>query len=105
MDIEGSYEDIELVRKCLTLISRIAARGACSPDMDHVRDTLMELGSALLKSQSTNMPTAISEGLISMSRRIRDLEGTHQELDFIDSTSQEFTAYHVLKYATRCTWN
>jgi len=36
---------------------------------------------------------------------IRDLERLHQELDFIDSSSQEFTAYDVLKFATWNTWN
>ena len=105
MENAGSDKDIELVRKCLTLISRIAARGACSPDIEHVRYTLMELGYALFKSESTNSPTALLEGSISMSRRIRDLEETHRELDFIDSTSQDFTAHDALKYATRGTWN
>ena len=86
-------KNLELTRKCLTLISRIAARGACSPDSEHVVDTLMELTHALL------------EPLYSTRNGVRDLDQMHQELDHIDSTSQEFTAWHVLKYALRSTWN
>ena len=92
----GGYKmekTLELTRKCLTLISRIAARGACSPDPEHIVDTLMELTYAL------------SEPLYSTRNGVRELDRMHRELDFIDSTFQEFTARHVLKYALRSTWN
>ena len=87
---------LELTRKCLTLISRIASRGAASPDPEHAQDTLMELHYTQLTSPYEE-ETAHKD--------IRDLERLHQELDFIDSSSQEFTAYDVLKFATWNTWN
>jgi hypothetical protein len=94
--MNGIDEKLELTRKCLTLISRIAARSAASPDPEHVHDTLMELDYALRKSPHGPKKTG---------NHVYDLNRLHQELDFIDSTSQEFTAYDVLKYATRNTWN
>lgn len=94
--MNASDGDIELVRKCLTLISRIAARSAASPDPEHVDDTLMELEYALRKSPFGTGTTG---------NRADDLARLHQELDFIDSTSQGFTARDILKYAVRNTWN
>ena len=88
-------ENLELKRKCLTLISRIAARAAGSPDPDHVADTLMELAYAL-ETPHRDAERANSVG---------SFDRLYQELNYIDSTSQEFTAYHVLKYACRNTWN
>jgi hypothetical protein len=94
-------KDLELVRKCLTLISRIAARGASSPDPAHVRDTLMELTYALERESDWTQPLAArvrpSSG--------RDLERLHGELDFIDATSQPLAANLILKCASRSTWN
>ena len=93
-------EDLDLTKRCLTLISRIAARGACSPYPDHVADTLMELTYALLE------PCRDADKLGSvLERRARNLDKVHGALDFIDSTSQEFTARYVLSYALRSTWN
>jgi hypothetical protein len=46
-------KNLEVIRKCLTLISRIAARGACSPDAQNVSD--LELTYAQLEPRrSTN---------------------------------------------------
>ena len=89
-------QELELTRQCLTLISRIAARAAASPDSEHVQDTVMELEYAMSKSPY---------GANQTGHHLRDLEQLHQELAFIDSTSQEFTARDVLKYAIRNTWN
>lgn len=80
--------DVELTRKCLTLIGRIAVRGACSPDAQEVADTLMELTCALVER-----------------RQMRDLDRMHRDLDFIDSTSRGFTARDMLKFALQSTWN
>jgi hypothetical protein len=91
-------ENVELTRKCLTLISRIAARAAASPDCEHVVDTLMELTFALEPH-----PSAIGSSVTH--RSLSDLRRIHETLDFIDSTSQGFTAGEVLKYALRSTWN
>jgi hypothetical protein len=85
-------KDLELVRRCLTLISRIAARGACSTDDEHVFDTLMELRVALHNPRVS--PT-----------KHQDIERVHHELDFIDSTSQPLMAELILKCSTRSTWN
>ena len=41
---------LELRKRCLTLISRIAARANSSPYPDHARGTLRELNYALRKS-------------------------------------------------------
>ncbi|MGO9113018.1 MAG: hypothetical protein ACLP9L_27620 [Thermoguttaceae bacterium] len=93
-------KNLELTSRCLTLISRIAARGACCPYSDEVADTLMELASALLE------PRRDTDELGSvLERRGRDLDQMHQRLDFIDSTSRDFTARDVLKYALQSTWN
>jgi hypothetical protein len=82
------------------LISRIAARGACSPDEQNVGDTLMELRYALLEPRRfTDWSDAVLE------YEMRDLDRIHQELDFIDATSQDLTARDVLKFAVRSTWN
>jgi len=40
-----------------------------------------------------------------LERRARNLDKVYRALDFIDSTSQEFTVRHVLSYALRSTWN
>ena len=90
---EEMDKKLELTRRCLTLISRIAVRGACSPDPQQVVDTLMELSYALFEERH------------STGNRLRDLERMHYKLDYIDSTSEEFTARHVLQYAVRSTWN
>ena len=87
---------LELTRKCLALINRIAGRAAASPSPEHVRDTLMELHDALLKSPYGDERTG---------NHARDLDVLHDQLDFIDSTSQELTARDVLKFALRSTWN
>jgi hypothetical protein len=87
--------DLELVKKCLTLISRIAARGASSSDPDHVLYTLMELAYALDHARK-----AKGYRLVDF-----DIEFLHQELDFTDSTSEPMTAEMILKYSSRNTFN
>jgi len=89
---------LELTRRCLTLISRIAARAAASPDADHVVDTLMELDYALNSGRGSQNGSSSDQDTACSLARI------HRELNFIDSTSQEFTARDVLKFALRSTW-
>jgi hypothetical protein len=92
--------NLEVTRKCLTLISRIAARGACSPDAQNLADTLMELRCALLGPRhATDAWDAVLEP------EKRDLDRIHRELDFIDSTSQNLNARDALKFTVRSTWN
>ena len=98
-EIDGvriNTEDSDLIRRCLTLVSRIAARGACSPNLLHVADTLAELRIALVDPKREEHPFHASGD---------ELDKIHHELDFIDSTSEEFTAFQVLRYAVRATWN
>ena len=93
-------ENLDVIRRCLTLISRIAARGSCSPDSCHVADTLMELRFALV---APRLGRDTHDQIVDPSDG--ELDKIHHELNFIDSTSQEFTAFQVLKYAVRSTWN
>jgi hypothetical protein len=93
-------KNLEVTRKCLTMISRIAARGACSSDAQNVADTLMELTYALLElRRCTDASDPVHE------YRTRDLDRMHKELDFIDSTSQNLNARDALKFTVRSTWN
>jgi hypothetical protein len=80
--------DQALQMKCLTLISRIAARGAMHPDPGRVYDTLMEL-------------------CFTLRRRLRgrDLERMHHDLDWIDVTSPPSDPLEALKFEVRSTWN
>ena len=91
--------NLELVRKCLTLISRIAARGACSPIPQHVRDTLMEVTYALDRARNL-----IRSYIPDFDDDCR-LESLHKTLDDIDSTSEPMTAHLILKYLSRNTLN
>ena len=78
-------EDLDLTKRCLTLISRIAARGACSPYPDHVADTLMELTYALLE------PCRDADKLGSvLERRARNLDKVHR-LTWFTHLVSEFT--------------
>jgi len=107
-DLAYKYEDrltmdknLDLVRRCLTLISRVAARGASSPDPEHVSDTLFELSYALEKCSydaRTLEPPASLKG-------IYRLDKLHRDLDFIDSTSTGYTARDFLKFMNTSTWN
>src|SRR5579862_886 len=93
-------ENLDLVRRCLTLVSRIAARGASSPDHEHVSDTLFELSFALERhpySAGTLRPPVSLKG-------IYFLQKLHEELDYIDSTSQGYTALDFLKFVNTSTW-
>ena len=59
-------ERIQLAKKCLALISRIAARGACSQNPAHIGYALQELTQVLLErtgcegSSNPSQPTRFS---------------------------------------------
>ena len=93
-------DTLDLVKKCLTLISRIAARGARSPDSEHVHDTLFELGYVL-----TPLGPRFDVFTDKEPNHKPALLRLHDDLDFIDSTSEPLTAELVLKYSARSTWN
>jgi hypothetical protein len=84
----NSDENIALKRKCLALITRIAARGASSLDPDDVNVALQEL--AYLLNQWC---------------RSDDLRQLHGELEWFRPTSDGLTAFDMLDFAIRSTWN
>jgi len=91
--------NIELVKECLTLISRIAARGVSSPDPESVWDTLMEMTYALDHACDAK---GYAVGGFDTNCRLTSL---HHELDFIDSTSEPMTPEAILKDSPRNTFN
>ena len=85
-------KDLALVKRCLTLISRIAARGAASPIDEHVFDTLMELRFYLDERKE------LFDGETPLERLYRDLNDR-------DVTSESLSAELILKYTARTAWN
>jgi hypothetical protein len=92
---------IETARKCLSLISRIAARGACSECPDEIGYALEELSQALFERTGSDrimfLPVPANE--------IRGLDQLLVELGFIDSGSSELGAANPVKGAPHGTWN
>ena len=94
-------KDLELRKRCLTLISHLAARAASSPYAEHAELMLKELKYALSESPSD----LESMDSVATSDELYELDQLCRLLKFIDSNCQRYTAYHVLKFATRSTWN
>ena len=94
-------KNLDLVRRCLTLISRIAARGASSVDPEDASDILFELSYTL---ESYPYRAWILEPPISQ-KGIYQLHRLHEELDYADSTSTGYTARDFLKFVNTSTWN
>src|ERR1700689_1781773 len=86
MNTEHTESNIHLARKCLAMIRDIAARGALSPDPEHVGYALQELSQALLERTGTEEVhfIPISATLIG------GLDKLYEELDFVDVSSQCF---------------
>jgi hypothetical protein len=78
---------IEMARKCLRLISRIATRGACAGSPADVGYALEELSQVLFERTGSEErrfePVAADQ--------IGDLSRLHEELDFVDSCSSSVT--------------
>jgi hypothetical protein len=81
------HPDLEMKRKCLAAITRIAARGAASWDPDDVHYSLQELG-YLLKMYLD-----------------KDVASLHDELEAFRPTRDGLTAYDMLDFAIRSAWN
>lgn len=79
----GGGGNIELARKCLTLISQIATRGACSQDPNQIGYALQELTQVLL--ERTGSEERLFEPV--PADQIPDLQWLHSELDFVESLS------------------
>jgi hypothetical protein len=82
--------NLDLARKCLSLIRDIADRGAMSWDPEAVGYALQELSQVLLERTGTEdrifEPIAAGE--------IPDLAELYAELEFVDSGSQSLCASH-----------
>ena len=93
-------KNLEVIRRCLALVSRIAARGACSPDPCYVADALMQLRSALVDSRhGRDTSSQIIDPLAC------ELNEIHQDLDSIDTNAHAFTAFDMVKFAVQSTSN
>ncbi len=76
--------NVELARKCLTLISEIASRGAHSHDPEQIGYALQELTQVLLERSGTE--DRLYEPI--PADQILDLPKLYEELDFVNSCSQ-----------------
>jgi hypothetical protein len=93
-------KNLDLVRKCLTRISRIAARGAAAQDPQYVSDILFQLSYAF---ETYPYRSLMLEPPVS-SKSIHQLHKLHQELDEIDSMSN-YTVQDFLRFVNTSTWN
>ena len=94
-------KNLDLVRKCLTLISRITARGAAAQDPQFVSDILFQLSYAL---ETYPYSSLAFEPPISP-KSIHQLHKLHQELDEIESLSPDYTVQDFLRFANTSTLN
>jgi hypothetical protein len=78
-----SAKRIETARKCLMLISRIAARGACSEDPEAIGYALEELSQVLF--ERTGSEQRLFEPV--HADQLRNLGQLLDELEFVDSCS------------------
>jgi hypothetical protein len=77
--------NIELAKRCLTLISGIAGRGACSQSPEHIGYALQEL--TQVPVERTGSSHRLFEPI--PADEIRDLRWLDEELAFVDSLSQK----------------
>jgi hypothetical protein len=88
--LKGSSTNLDLARKCLSLIRDIAERGAMSWDPEAVGYALQELSQVLLERTGTEdrifEPVAAGE--------IPDLAALYVELEWVNGFSREFCASH-----------
>jgi len=86
--LKGSSTNLDLARKCLSLIRDIAERGAMSWDPEAVGYALQELSQVLLERTGTEdrifEPVAAGE--------IPDLAALYVELEWVNAGSQDLCA-------------
>ena len=78
----------EMARRCLSLISEIAGRGARSRDPEQIGYALQELTQVLF--ERTGCDDRLFEPVAA--DQIKGLTKLHGELDFINGSSQDFMA-------------
>jgi hypothetical protein len=88
--LKGSSTNLDLARKCLSLIRDIADRGAMSWDRETVGYALQELSQVLL--ERTGAEDRIFEPVTA--GEIPDLAALYVELEWVNGFSQEFCASH-----------
>ena len=79
----GNAGNIELAKECLALISRIAARSACSQNPAHIGYALQELTQVLL--ERTGCEERLCEPV--PADQIPNLQWLHSELDFVETAA------------------
>jgi hypothetical protein len=92
--------NLEKIRECLTLVGRIAARGALSSDKQQVVDTLMELAYVIGKPWRDCL---LANSMLK-SQKTQDLDLLLDELAEIDSTAPGPTP-NDKKFAAKSMWN
>ena len=101
MDIRQSKRRIELARKCLAMISRIASRGACSENPEHIGYALQELSQVLCERTGSEdrlfPPIAVD--------RLRDLNHLIEELSLVDAASSDMRLSHPDQSTNPGIWN
>jgi hypothetical protein len=93
-------KNLDLVRKCLTLISRIAARAAAAQDPQYVSDILFQLSYAF---ETYPYSSRMLEPPVS-SKSLHQLHNLRRELDEIDSMTG-YTVQDFLRFVNTSTWN
>jgi hypothetical protein len=88
MTKEESATRVDTARECLTLIGRIAARGASSADPESISYALEELSQVLVERTRTEQ--RLFEPVPAY--QIRDLDWLLEELDLVDSFSSSIEA-------------
>ena len=88
--IPVNESNLEQARKCLSLISSIAKRGACSQNPDNVGYALQELTQVLL--ERTGKEERVFEPM--PGGQIPNLPWLYTELDFVEGCSQDLEAAH-----------
>lgn len=101
MDSLESKRRIQLARKCLALISRIAGRGACSENPEHISYALQELSQVLCERTGDEEryfePVPADE--------IAGLGELLEELAFVDAFPIETRLAHQVESAWPGIWN
>ena len=95
--------NLELARKCLTLISGIASRGARSGDPDMVGYALEELSQVLF--ERTGSEERAFEPVPPDEISTSSLQTLIEELASVNGYLPELKAADLVKYAPRGEWN
>ena len=101
--IKDKYGQVSRVEKKVPHVDQ-PYRGTSGqfPYPGHARISLWELNYVLRESPYDSND---DDEILNTDYELNKLVQLYQRLKFIDADSQTYTAYHVLKFATRSTWN